>query len=338
MFQPAELTICLIVPAVVAMTAAFAIRQRPRSDWFEPSIALGYVAGHFLLTVHAEWTTRVALGQTADGTWRTALHQAFRMLAFPRVAHDWLPILVLIAVAVTFAASAEKEIPSLSRRFARQIPWLIGALFVVMRLLWGSNFVESEWSPEGTLLRIIGLAFVIWLPSQICEFGRSREPHLTNTGLASLIVTAAAAGITLLLSGSKTFGTYGLITTSAIAGAALVEASSHHKTVKPPRILPMLLGSLIILGMFFAKLTPGHAILLFVSMVFSCIQLQMPEFLASQKQKLTCSLIAMILAGFVVASAASQFARHKSPELTGPNKRSSLTTEPNLGCEPLTFT
>ena len=338
MFQPAELTICLIVPAVVAMTAAVAIRERSQPDWFEPSIALGYVAGHLLLTVHAEWTTRIGLGQTADGTWRTALHQGFRLLAFPRAAYDWLPMLMLIAVMVTFASPTEKEGLSLSRRFVRQIPWLIGAMLVVTRLLWGSNSVESEWSPDGTLLRLAGLAFAIWLPSQICVFGRSRDPHLTSTGLTSLIVTAAATGITLLLSGSKIFGMYGLIATSAMTGASLIEASSHRKTVKPPRILPMLFGSLIILGMFFSELTPGHAILLYVSLILSCIQLQMPEFLASQKQKLICSLIAITLAVSVVAFATFQFARHKNSELTDSQERSSITTKPNIGFEPLTFT
>jgi hypothetical protein len=139
-------------------------------------------------------------------------------------------------------------------------------------LLYGSTYLADvagpgsrEWPPAMAMLELagLGLAFATeWL-----LLDRAIRRVSPTDAVGALIVTIAAASITIMLSGYATGGQMGLPLAAALAGAWI-----SGMIVRAPRRcevpLATALGglfSLLVVGRFFAHLTSAHAILLFVA-------------------------------------------------------------------------
>ena len=256
------------VAAAGTMLVATYLRARPRASW-AISAALGYIAGHLAAQSH--------------GGLATALLSVIK----PHEARDWLPLAVLLAAGVTiFAAYAPR----------RWRPFVVGlaallTLGVPLRLLAGSVYVEQNWSTIEKLAYLVLLAAVFGLVWLALATASHREPtRVLRPTLLAIFATGTA--LVLALSGSLGYGKLTVATAAAIAGTAI---TSHAAPLRAPNrrdptgrrppvsqhsqrprsddlsgvagVITFSLGSLLLLGHFYAELTATNAALLVLSLI-----------------------------------------------------------------------
>lgn len=233
-----ELFFVGLVPLAVAAAVAFVLgrmRLTPPVVW-AAGVASGYIAGQLILT------SRAGVGH------------ALQALVSPHEARDWLPHAVLLALGVTMLAIY-------AARSWRQ--WVIGlaALLVIgvpARLLSGP--VAQQWSALEKFSHLALLAATLALVWLLLAAARDEEfPRLRQV---LVILSAVGAAITVTLSGSFTFGRLCGIVAAAVTGTALV---SPRGLTGAAAVITFSLGSLIILGVFYAELFPANAALLLIS-------------------------------------------------------------------------
>jgi hypothetical protein len=148
----------------------------------------------------------------------------------------------------------------------------------------------------------LGLAFATeWL---LLDKAIQRVPATTVVG--ALVVALTAASFTVMLSGYATGGQMGLPLAAAMAGAWSAGAIMR---APPPSTAPLgiALGglfSLLVVGRFFAKLTSGHAILLFCAPIV-CAMVELPvlrRWAPWQRQAISLILVACLVCGVVVSA------------------------------------
>jgi hypothetical protein len=185
--------------------------------------------------------------------------------------------------------------------------WISRALVVVATariLLHGTSYLTDmagpgtrEWSPAQTWLVLGGLATLLATVWTLLGMLAHRVDGLSPA--VSLIVTTAAAAVTVMLSGYATGGQVGLPLASALAGA-----STAAVVLRRSRRAAGLLGvpvvglfSLLVIGHYFGELSPAHALLLLCAPLLGWL----PEFPFSRRlPPWTRGLFRVIVVGILV--------------------------------------
>jgi len=184
-----------LLPLVVAALAAFAARRlnaAPKTAW-TCGIALGYIAAQFVLKSQA------------------GIGVAVRSIIQPPEAADWLPLIVLVAGAISLM---------LIRGWRLALPLAAAFAFAVpMRLLAGHARIAREWSlyEKVACLSLMAAAVaVVWL-----LLATNDEEQPASGRLACVVIVAVGIAIVLTLSGVLVYGQLSAALAAALTGAAL---------------------------------------------------------------------------------------------------------------------
>jgi hypothetical protein len=244
-----------IVPLVAAACAALvcrAIGASNRGAW-AASVTAGVLAGQ------VGWKSQAGIGL------------ALRAFARPAEAADWLPIIFLLALGLTLLFFVATP------RYRRLLIVLAAAFCVSVPLrLVSGNVQFQEWSAAGKIIQLALLAAaygLVW----VVLVKKGEEQTFGGRVVATAIVAVVAA-VVLTQSGVLVYGLACGSVAAAIGGAALVDVLLADNTLERKRFafrgytgaagpITFSLGSLIVLGLFFANLTTLNAMLLLAAMV-----------------------------------------------------------------------
>jgi hypothetical protein len=245
----------LIASAIVCVTLRYL--RCPLSIVWPAATATGFLVAQFVLR--------------SQGGIDISLHTFIQ----PYEAVDWLPHIVLLALGVSvlmYLAPAQR-------------PWLIAlaamlCLSVPIRLLSGN--LAQHWSVMGkvgvatSLTILLGL---VWLLLAL-----TGEERSTTVRVPLLVLIAVGVAIVLTQSGVFIYGLSSAALGAAITGTAVVFAfrstPSNLGAAATAGVITFTLGSLIILGHFFAELSTTNAALLCLALTATAVPL--PAFLRSR--------------------------------------------------------
>ncbi|MEN0110083.1 MAG: hypothetical protein AAF805_05120 [Planctomycetota bacterium] len=267
MLGPADFALAGLVPGLVALAVRATVLRAPAGDrvaW-PVAVAAGVVAGW--------WGLEAQGGAASIGEWFGRLPGVAKLALSPAVANHWLPSAVIVAAVVGVLAGR--------CRVAATLAALIGvtlAVAIPVRLLWGSVYLLSEWTRGEAIARLgaLGVAIALggWLLTRRSAGSPSEERGASGTVRAVLLaVTAFGLAIVLATSGSLSYARLAGVLVAAISGATLGGVG-----VAPLRRVgggvehagPVIAASasvLLVLGAFFAEVTPTHAVLLAAAFV-----------------------------------------------------------------------
>ena len=298
-----------LLPAAVAATTLFAVWRltgKAASAW-RTALVAGYLAGHWALS-----TNNIGIVATLVKSYQ------------PVEAHDWLPLLIALAMMPDAIACFGRRGPALA--------WLLRAslcLFAPWRFFRGSaylplialpdlgfdtlGFDTLEWSTREAVTQIgaIGALFLFsWFALRA-----AKEPNGIRTRSALAVLVAFAAAITVALSGSLVYGQLLGVLTAALAGTALASAITDTERAPEAAAGPLVLayGSLLLLANFYAELKTPHAMLLLAAMLLAVGWLPSSEKLTPKAHTIVRTLLCLTALGIAVALAALDFAATQTP-------------------------
>jgi hypothetical protein len=234
-----------LLPLVASAFIAFVMRQMrsPLPVIWPVAITGGFLATQFVLR-----------GQSG-------LSESLHTFVQPHEALDWLPHIVLLALGVSLvmylAPTHRPRLIALATALCLAAP---------VRLLSGN--LAQHWSILGKAAVLISLTAVLGLVWLITSNNDLRQPTILRAPL--LILVAVGTAIVVTQSGALIYGLLSAALGAAITGTALVFAF-HRSTwssgaAASAGIITFTLGSLIILGHFYAELNTTNAILLLLSL------------------------------------------------------------------------
>jgi len=244
MFTASDIFLGGILPATVAavvMLAARRFRLRPSTAW-PVSLAAGCVTGQLGLAAQA------------------GIDQAIGNVLRPRVAHDWLPLLIVGAAAVGIVASVGRQ------RIAGGLSVAVCAAAPTL-FLWKSVYVQNEWSrlESAAWLSLLSIALlVIW--RLLAGAPADSQPFVRATLL--ILVALGIAGV-LGMSGSFSYAQLAGAAAAALIGTKLAALRGRYLEGLggAAGVITLAIGSMLLLGYFFAELTPGNAVLLTLALL-----------------------------------------------------------------------
>lgn len=245
--------------ALVATTVAAKLGAVPRVYWLLGT-ASGFISGY------------VALKN------QTGVASAIASITRPQAAADWLPFIVLLALGVSLL---------LAQTSHRWVGFALAMLLVLaapLRLLCTNARLTSEWTApqKFVCLGVLASAFAaIWI-----VLARNQNVQTARTRLFLILVDATGIAAALTISGVLVYGQACGALAASLAGTALASAlvqwlyrdsaadgaeagratASNSGLPAAAGIIAFSLGSLIVLGHFFADLSATTALLLFVSL------------------------------------------------------------------------
>lgn len=250
-----------VLPLVSSAAIAFVMRQSkssPRSVW-SIAIAGGFIAAQFGLKSQSSFAN------------------AWQSLIEPHEAADWLPLIVLLAIGVNLLMA---HVAFFSRRGALALA-AIFSLAVPVRLLSGNVRLTHQWSAFEKLIYLAMLAATLGVTWLVLSAEGDEQQSVLRLPL--LILVAAGTAVALTLSGVFGYGLSSGAIAAALTGTAIALIVLLHMANSPRFSFPGIsgaagvitfsLGSLIILGHFFAELTILNATLLFASLAATAVPL-----------------------------------------------------------------
>jgi hypothetical protein len=251
---------------------------------FAASATIAFALGRTRVSQPAIWACGIACGFVAGLVGlksQAGFAAALKSIARPHEAADWLPIVVLLALGVSFLLLSA---PPSRWRHALALATVL-AIAVPLRLLSGNvRLTHDQWSPLDKFAYLTLLAATLGLVWLLLASGSDEQPSLAR--LLFLVIVAVGAAVVLALSGVFVYGQYSGALAAALTGTALAcslgatgstrlsspkSASASQRFALPglsgaAAVITYSLGSLIILGHFFASLGPTNAVLLFISL------------------------------------------------------------------------
>ncbi|QEH34347.1 hypothetical protein OJF2_28840 [Aquisphaera giovannonii] len=241
-------------PYLLAVAALVAAALAAVASWsLGPSRIPGGAAGVGLAVLAGAWILR--LGPRIP----------------PLEALDRL-LIVLIPAAVASEAAVRKW-PA-----AGWVPRLAASAMAAPVLVHGSSYVADlsgpgsrEWGLGHTSAIYAGLAGILFLALEASGRLSARAPR---TMAAALAVSAAGAGLTLMLSGYATGGQLGV---PLAAAAAVFAVRGDERDCAAVRVAVIVLFSLLVIGGLFAGLSAANAALLLAAPLL-CWAGELPRF------------------------------------------------------------
>jgi hypothetical protein len=296
-----------LLPLVVAVVAAVVARRLNALPQIAMAsgVAFGYIAAQVGLKAQAGYGVAV------------------RSIVAPLEAADWLPLLALVAWAVTLlVASGWRPARFVTVAFAITVP---------MRLLAGHARTAREWSPVeklGYLSLLAALIGFVWL-----LLATEDEDQPSSGRLPCLVVVAVGVAAALTLSGSFIYGQLSGALAASLTGAALTcfllplplgegrgegEFRSRRLSIPGFRgaagVVACLLVGLIILGHFYAELTSTNSALLVAALLAASAPL--PKRLAAHPAWLHIaarSLLCLVPLGVALGSLLGETSPYRTP-------------------------
>jgi hypothetical protein len=231
-----------LLPLVVSASFAFVMRwYRLPPDITGPvATAVGFLIAQFALR-----------GQSG---FAESLHTFLE----PHEAVDWLPHIVLLTLGVSIVIC-------LAPAHRRWWIALTAALCLAapVRLLSGN--VAQHWSILEKIAVLVSLPAVLGVAWFLLASLDDERPTILSASLQILVAVGTA--IVLTQSGVLVYGLSSAALGAAIAGTALASLGAIGSAINgAPGIITFTLGSLIILGHFYAELSTTNAALLFLSL------------------------------------------------------------------------
>ncbi|WP_165228684.1 hypothetical protein [Aquisphaera insulae] len=229
----------------------------------DPLVMAGAAALAAAVAALVAWTLRrFRLPGGAAGVGLAVLGGAFVLGLTPRIppreALDRLLLLVIPAAVIA-------ELASERMRKAAWLPRLATAAVASPILLFGSSYVTDlsgpgsrEWGPAFASAVCAGLGAVLFLVQHTSVRMASRAER---SSAAVAAISAAGAGLAIMLSGYATGGQLGIPLAAGVAAVALVRGQG----VGAVGVSMVLLFSLLVIGRLFAGLTTLNAALIFLS-------------------------------------------------------------------------
>ncbi len=288
-----------VLPAVVAAAVLFVVWRltgKAASAW-RTALVAGYLAGHWALS-----TSNIGIVATLVKSYQ------------PTEAHDWIPLLIALAMVPDAIACLGKRGPALAWLLRAALclfaPWRFfqGSAYLPLVALPDFGFETLEWSTTeaATQIGAIGAMLLFaWFALRV-----AKEPDGLRTRSALAVVVALGAAITVALSGSLLYGQLLGVLTAALAGTGL--ASAIVGTQRDPEAAagPLVLayGGLLLLANFYAELTTLHTALLLVAMLTAIGWLPRAKKLSPRAHAIIRTLLCLAALGTAVSLAAIDFA------------------------------
>lgn len=205
---------------------------------------------------------------------QSGIVESLRTFLGPHEAIDWLPHILLLALGVSivmYLAPAQRP-----RLIALAVALCLAA---PLRLLSGN--LAQHWSNPGKVAVLVSLAAVFGVVWLLLASNDNEQPAILRVPL--LILVTVGAAIVVTQSGAFVYGLSSAALGAAIAGTALVFGfrgiASSSGAAATAGVITFALGSLIILGRFYAELGTINAALLILSLVATGVPL--PAMLSS---------------------------------------------------------
>jgi len=304
-----------VFPGVVAaalFTLDWQATHRAASAW-RTALVAGYLAGHW------------ALGARTVG-----LVPAIAKCVRPSEAHNWLPLVLLLAILPDAVACIGRRGPVLGGLLRVAL-----CVFVPWRLLHGSKYMPlalegdfggdfgfdfGGWSTGEMTAWLGGIAAVLLISWQWIRQVDIDVEIDQAVGARAVLATVVACGaaITAALADSLIYGQLLGVLSGAIAGCGI--AALLLKTERGPDAaagpLVVALGSLLVVAHFFSGLKIAHGVLLISAMALAVGWQPLPAAWSAQRQAAVRAVLCLALMGFAVASAGFDFAAEQA-EPTG---------------------
>lgn len=255
----------VLIPFGMAYAAYLTARSLKRSAAIGccAGLVCGYLAGHTALESRSAWA---GSAESFVG-WLVACAVASFWKAIdllhPHVARDWVPWFVLAALIVV--CLDYRHLPRRLSSFLR----LALAIALPTRLLWSSVYFP-QWSFWQDVCWIGGIGLALYAAWEFHGY-RQRDSDTGFLTASLVLLVAGASSLTVAMSGSVIYGQLGGALTSALAGV-LVAALIHRDAAEMQAAagpLCIVLGSLLIIGHFFAELSAPHAVTLALAFLLS---------------------------------------------------------------------
>jgi hypothetical protein len=243
---------------------------------FAASVAIALVLAQLRVSPPAVWAWGIATGFIVG---MVALKSpagfsaALRSITVPHEAADWLPFIVLLVLGTSLLFLSTP--PSRLRLVVALA--MMQSIAIPLRLVSGNvRLTHNEWSPLEKLAYLLLLAGTLGLVWRL--LATSSEARQTRVRQPFLLLVAVGSAIVLTLSGVLIYGQYCGAVAAALTGTALAcffgatgsASAKKYSAVAgisgAAGVLTFSLGSLIILGHFFASLSGTNAVLLFISL------------------------------------------------------------------------
>jgi hypothetical protein len=271
---------------------------------FSVAAAAALATRRLRLGMDVAWAFGIALGFVAG---EVAL-AGYRTLIEPREAVHWLPHAVLMAAGIALISRN-------SHRAVRGLSLALAATLVMglpLRLLAGSAYVTLRWTSveKFAYASLLSATFaLVWL-----LLGSAREGEHPRLRPLLLILVSAGTAAVIALSGVFVYGELCGVVAAAVSGtlASAVADDTRYPRIRVPffplraapspwqlagagGVLTCSLGGLVVLCVFYGKLTPANAALLLLSLVLAAGRLPrsivtLPAWTAATIRVLLCLL------------------------------------------------
>jgi hypothetical protein len=250
-----ELLHVAILPAAVAALVTFVAQQLrlAQATVWSLAIGLGYIAGQLALES------------------RNAAPVSLWNLLVPREAVDWLPYAVLMAMAITVAATCTGA----KWRGAVLVAAAILCIGVPLRLLAGSAY-SIRWSALEKVWYLAAIAATLAAVWAVLATARPTDQPRLRPALLALV--ACVSALACVLSGVFVYGELCGVLVAAVVGACL--ACREYNLEGAAGVVTFSLATLVLLSYFYAELSLPNAALLLVALCFAAGRL--PAFIATR--------------------------------------------------------
>lgn len=342
MFGGPDLLWIGIVPGIVAaatLAIVWRVTGRAASAW-RTSLVSGYVVGHWTLNARdlgaAALTSSGKLAEIGD-SWAYDPRNFHFLAAIAKSyqaseAHDWLPVLALLAVLPDAIACVG--------RFGPAVGWLLRTalcVFLPWRLVYGSkywplslgpgfDFDMGGWSTGEAMAWIGTLGVMLLVAWQVVRLASKAESQ-TGTRLPSLLAAIVTVGsaVALVAAGSLAYAQLLAVLTAALVGCGLAAAilKTHRGPEAAAGPLVITFATLLLVGLFYAELSRTDALLLLAAMVVGVGWLPLPTKLSKPWPAVIRSGVCLVLLAIPVVPAVLDLASQM------PDAQSETTDEPN---------
>jgi hypothetical protein len=273
-----------LLPLATSASIAFLMRRMrtPLPVVWPVAITFGFLAAQFALR-----------GQSG-------LSETLHTFLEPHEAVDWLPHIVLLALGVSLviylAPAHRPRLITLAAALCLAVP---------VRLLSGN--LAQHWSILEKAAVLVSLAAALGLVWLLTSRDDGRQPTILRVPL--LMLVAVGTAIVVTQSGALIYGLSSAALGAAITGTALVFAfhrsTSSSGAAASGGVITLTLGSLIILGHFYAELSTANAALLLLSLTATAAPLHVllgnrPAWQRNTARTISCVFpLAIAVAGIV---------------------------------------
>ena len=286
MFTFTELILAIAVPAVFAAVIAWLFRGLQLAGRLSLAAGFGIACGILALNFNSEWNAADAFPPDGDNSsaFTRAIGATATKAIRPRESKNWLVVLLPIAgvgsvIGWTLlrpskeSSSEGRPLETATRRRSKAIGmavlWIGLISASIVRMLWGSVYFLSQWSRETTILYVATIVFLLILTAWMLSIQPSTGSTRNGWRFGLLTLVLGATTVTMMMSGSLSLAIVGVCITSAATASGFLSCWNRGTVALDGWFWSLSIGSLLVLGHFFAELRLVNALLLLAAVAMS---------------------------------------------------------------------